>query len=70
MLTFHIPGMTCGGCAGAVTRAIQRTDPHASVRIDVAQREITITSSATEKALLAALQQAGYPAEPRVVHMG
>ncbi len=70
MLHFSIPKMACGGCAKAVTRAIQSLDPHATVQADLARREIAVTSSASEKALLTALQQAGYPAQPVVVHLG
>ena len=70
MLHFSVPRMSCGGCAKAVTRAIQSLDPHATVRANLARREIRVTASATEPALLAALQQAGYAAEPRIGHVG
>ena len=33
-MEFHVDGMTCGGCARSVTRAIQQIDPNASVVAD------------------------------------
>jgi copper chaperone CopZ len=30
-MEFHVEGMTCGGCARGVTRAIQAVDAHARV---------------------------------------
>jgi len=34
MYQFHVPGMTCGGCARAVTNAIKAIDPAAEVTTD------------------------------------
>jgi copper chaperone len=64
MHRFHIPTMTCGGCLNAVTRALQKADP--AVRIDgcLETREVTAVSDKSEAALLSALREAGYPAEP------
>jgi copper chaperone len=70
MLTFHIPNMTCGGCAKAITRAIQQIDLGASVEAEPSRREIKDGSSADEKVLLNALQQAGYPAMPVLAALG
>ncbi len=70
MHQFTVPEMTCGGCAKAVTRALQSVDPQATVQADLHRREVTISSSASKQVLLAPLHEAGYPAEPRPVHMG
>jgi len=61
---FHVPGMTCGGCLGAVTRAIQKLDPQAHVEGDLDNRTISVTSEKPDTSLLAALENAGYPAKP------
>ena len=61
MFHFHIPGMTCGGCVGAVTRAIQAIDGTARIETDLAVREITVTSRSSEAAISTALEEAGYP---------
>lgn len=65
MYDFHVPGMTCGGCARAVTNAIKSVDPAAEVTTDPPARAVTVTSEAAEQALVAALAEAGYRAERR-----
>ena len=32
-MEFHVEGMTCGGCARSVTKAIELVDPQASVKV-------------------------------------
>ncbi len=63
MFQLTLPGMTCGGCARRVTNAILSVDPGAEIVADPPSRAVQITSKATEQALLAALNDAGYPAE-------
>jgi len=63
MFRFHVPGMTCGGCARSVTDAILSVDPAAEVTTDPPGREVTVNSQADEQALVAALAEAGYRAE-------
>lgn len=57
---FEVQGMTCGHCEKAVTQALQRTDPAASVRIDRAQNRVEVDSSAERAALQATIQEEGY----------
>jgi copper chaperone len=61
---FHIPGMTCGGCLGAVTKAIHKLDPQAQVEGNLENRTVTVRSDKAAASLLAALENAGYPARP------
>jgi copper chaperone len=63
MHRFHIPGMKCGGCLGAVTRAVEKLDPQARVSGDLETRQVVVESQAPEVSLLAALREAGYPAQ-------
>lgn len=63
MHRFHIPGMTCGGCISAVTRAVQKLDPHAQVESDLENRRISVASDKSTISLLTALENAGYPAQ-------
>jgi len=65
MLSFHIPNMTCGGCAKSVAKALSSVDPKARIETDPSALEVRIESSADEQALLAVLEEAGYPAERR-----
>jgi copper chaperone len=64
MHQFHIPGMTCGGCLGVVTRAVQKLDPQAHIEGNLESRTIAVKSSKAEETLRTALQDAGYPAQP------
>jgi len=59
-MQFHIEGMTCGGCAGKVVKAIHLVDPNAQVITDPPTRSVQVASSATRAQLEAALCQAGY----------
>ncbi len=70
MYLFYIPAMKCGGCLGAVTRALQSVDRNVRIEADLGRREIKVASSRFESVLLAALRDAGYPAEPVVQHIG
>ncbi|MEX4010035.1 heavy-metal-associated domain-containing protein [Neoaquamicrobium sediminum] len=62
MLRFNIPNMTCGGCAGSVTKALQSVDAQARISADPGSREVTVESAADEQRFLAVLEEAGYPA--------
>lgn len=63
MIRLSVPGMTCGGCVRRVSNAIHGVDPAADVNSTLATREVTIATHASEQAVLAALAEAGYPAE-------
>jgi copper chaperone len=62
MRFFHVPGMNCGGCLRAITRAVQALDPQARVEADLEARTIKVVSSESEATLLKALSGGGYPA--------
>ena len=60
MIKFNVQGMTCGGCARAVTNAVQQADPAASVDVDLAGKTVSVESSADPARLKAAIEDAGY----------
>ncbi|MEF8764506.1 heavy-metal-associated domain-containing protein [Stenotrophomonas sp. A3_2] len=60
-MEFHVEGMTCGGCARSVTKAIELVDPQASVQADPASRRVQVETSASEAQIVAALTDAGFP---------
>ena len=64
MVRFQVPDMTCGACARRVTNAVQSVDPNATVEADPPTREVRVESAADVVALMAALNEAGYPATP------
>jgi copper chaperone len=60
MLTIQVPDMTCGGCAGRIAKAIAGVDALARTEVDLRARRISVTSTASEPDLLAAIRDAGY----------
>ena len=64
MITFNVLGMTCGGCARAVTSAVQRIDAEASVDVDLPAKKVAISSSADPSQLSEAIEEAGYEVCP------
>jgi len=64
MYLLRVPDMKCGGCLGAVTRAIRTVDEAVQIEADLESREIRISSDEPEAAILNVLREAGYPAEP------
>ena len=64
MTRFAIPDMTCEGCVSSVTRAVQAVDPAASVTADLASHTVEIESRCADKALAAAIAEAGFTVRP------
>jgi len=64
MFEYQVPKMTCGGCARAITRAVQAVDPHAVVEADPATKRVSIQSRAEEAAITTAMTKAGYEPQP------
>lgn len=61
MIAFEVDDMTCGHCAGTITKAVHAVDGHAEVRIDLARHLVTIgTSHADANEFRAAIANAGY----------
>lgn len=59
-MEFIIPDMTCGGCAGAVTRAVTQLDPAATLEVDVAVKTVRITSTLPAQRLVETIEAAGF----------
>lgn len=60
-MEFHVEGMTCGGCARGVTRAIQGVDANAKVITDPPSRSVKVETTATQQQVVEALTEAGFP---------
>ena len=60
MMNFRVLGMTCGGCARAVTNAVERVDANAKVDVDLGAKRVSVESSADPKLFESAIQEAGY----------
>ena len=61
MIAFKVEDMTCGHCAGVITRAVKVADKDAQVRVDVAEHLVEIEPKAVDaKVLREAISEAGY----------
>lgn len=58
----HIPDMHCGGCVASVTRILTALDPAATVSAELDGRTVQLATTASEADVLAALDDAGFPA--------
>ena len=63
MFDFQVNGMTCGGCARAVTNAVKSVDSAAEVQVDLAAKRVTVESSADAAKVRSAIEEAGYEVE-------
>jgi copper chaperone len=63
MYELKVPDMTCGHCAATITRAVKELDAAARVEITLSEHRVRVASRATREELIAALAEAGYPAE-------
>ncbi len=62
MVTFQVSDMTCGHCAGTITRAVADVDKSAQVEIQIPRRLVRVSSTASAAQLAEAIQNAGYTA--------
>lgn len=60
MQVFSVEGMTCGHCVKAVTQAVQSKDPAASVRVDLAAKEVGVESALSAEQVIEAISEEGY----------
>lgn len=60
MLEFRIPSMTCGHCAGVVTKTLEQVDANATVEIDLPSHRVRVQTQADRLTVADALAQAGY----------
>jgi copper chaperone len=63
MQVFNVQGMSCGHCVKAITQALQAKDPAASVRIDLAAKEVGVESALSADQVIAVITEEGYEAE-------
>lgn len=61
MVELQVGGMTCGGCANSVKRAIAAVDPKAIVEVDLANKKVVVDTVESVERVSAAVAEAGYP---------
>ena len=62
MQVFSVEGMTCGHCVRAVTQGVQSQDPAASVKVDLAAKEVGVESRLSAEQVIEAITEEGYSA--------
>ena len=63
MQVFNVQGMSCGHCVRAITQVLQAEDPAASVRVDLAAKEVGVESRLTAEQVINLISEEGYTAE-------
>ncbi len=62
-MEFTVPDMSCGHCVGVITKTVQALDANATVSVDLPTKKVTIQTTQDRAAVVAALAEAGYPAD-------
>jgi copper chaperone len=60
MQVFNVEGMSCGHCVKAITNAVQSKDPAASVRVDLAAKEVGVESALSVEQVIEVISEEGY----------
>ena len=60
MYELKVDGMTCGGCAASVKRALQALDANAHVDVDLTSKLVKVETAAQLDAVKNAVEDAGY----------
>ncbi|MGN4049075.1 cation transporter [Pseudomonas sp. SM4] len=60
MQVFNVQGMSCGHCVKAITSAVQARDPAASVRVDLAAKEVGVESALSAEQVIEVISDEGY----------
>lgn len=58
--TYRVEGMTCEGCARAVTVAVRKQVPNAFVEVDVTMGMVRVGANAGENEVRQAVERAGF----------
>lgn len=61
--TLNVSGMTCGACVRHVTEALRGLPGVEQVEVNLESGIVRVQGSSDHPALIAALDEAGYPAE-------
>ncbi|NCY16933.1 MAG: copper chaperone [Actinobacteria bacterium] len=58
--TYSVPGISCGHCRTAIEGEVGGLDGVESVTVDIEAKTVVVVGSATEAAVRAAVDEAGY----------
>ena len=57
---YVVEGMTCGHCAGSVTREVSAIAGVENALVDLGAKTVTVTGTVSDDAVAAAVAEAGY----------
>ncbi len=57
---YSVLGMTCGGCANSVTKAIEAAAPDAKVDVNLDDKEVTVEGIDDDATVQSAVEGAGF----------
>jgi copper chaperone len=60
MYQFNVADMTCGHCAGTITKALKDADSAAKVEIALGERRVAVHSRLSQQEIAEAIREAGY----------
>jgi copper chaperone len=61
--TYRVVGMSCGGCASSVERAIKAVLPAASVSVNLDAKAVTVDGADDDAKIRQAVEDAGFTYE-------
>lgn len=61
--TYRVTGMSCGGCAASVERAIKAVLPGAGVTVDLEAKAVTVDGADDDAKIAQAVEGAGFSYE-------
>lgn len=60
MYELHVEGMTCGGCAAGVKRAVHNIDNQADVNVDLGGKTVLVNTGSPVEDIKDAIESAGF----------
>lgn len=58
--TYSVPGISCGHCKSAIEGEVGQLDGVQTVNVDVDSKTVAVEGDATDEAIAAAIDEAGY----------
>ena len=59
-ISYRVTGMTCGGCARAVSKALAGVAPQAKIDVDLAAAMVRVAGGPDDVAVKQAIETAGF----------
>ncbi|MBR3876189.1 MAG: heavy metal translocating P-type ATPase [Clostridia bacterium] len=65
MRSYNVSGMSCAACSARVEKAVSGTEGVSSCSVNLLTNSMTVEGTATDEAIIAAVEKAGYGASPK-----